>query len=122
MKKILVIDDEKEILAILEKALLRANYEVRCASSGQEALNVARDFFPDVILLDIAMPDIDGYSLAAELYSIRQVRNAPIIFMTGQELDVEAIEKRALGLGAYDYILKPCGIRELLEKIKKALG
>lgn len=121
-KKILIVDDEKDALEILDKKLRQNNYAVISAFNGQDAINLCKLNRPDLILLDIAMPDIDGYTVAATLRQDTLLKNIPIIFMTGKELEHRGIEKRISELGAYDYLTKPFSFQEVLAKIKEVIG
>lgn len=122
MKKILIVDDEKEVLDILEKKFRENNYFVTAVSRGQDAINTCKLEKPDLILLDIAMPDMDGYTIAATLREDKSLKDIPIVFVTGKELEHRGIQERVSGLGAYDYITKPCSFQDLLAKIKEIVG
>jgi DNA-binding response OmpR family regulator len=122
MKKVLVADDETEVLSILEKRLRQNNYDVITAANGKDAILAARSGRPDVMLLDIAMPDMDGYALAAALKEDKELRDVPIIFVTGKELEPKGIEGRISEIGAFDYIMKPCSFGDILAKIKAVVG
>ncbi len=122
MKKILIADDEREPLAVLEKKLTEHNYSVKAVTSGQAVLRHARINPPDLLLLDIGMPDMDGYAVAAALREDPALKNLPIVFITGQELLPEGIEKRGAEVGAYDFIMKPCTFEQVLAKVKEIIG
>ncbi|MFA5410670.1 MAG: response regulator [Candidatus Omnitrophota bacterium] len=121
-KKILIADDQEEILKMLEQSLRQNNYSVVAVSRGRDALRMANLDKPDLVLLDIAMPDMDGYAIASDLRNNKSLKDVPIIFLTGKELESAGIEKRIQDLGAYDYITKPCDLQDLLAKIKKSIG
>jgi DNA-binding response OmpR family regulator len=120
-KKILIADDEPDILSILEKKFTQNDFYVLALSQGKEILDKARSFQPDLLILDIVMPDSDGYLVARALREDKALQKTPIIFMTGKELDYSGIMKRISGLGACDFIAKPATFEELLEKAKKLL-
>jgi diguanylate cyclase (GGDEF)-like protein/PAS domain S-box-containing protein len=101
---ILIVDDERSNISVL-KNILSPDYTVYAANDGQSAIETALEFLPDVILLDIIMPEMDGYEVIAELRKFENTRNIPIIFITG--LDNAEAEEKCLGLGAADYIIKP---------------
>lgn len=122
MKKILVVDDEKEIRDLLKTGLEKGGYAAMAVSSGEEALSICRKSLPDLMLLDIAMPGMDGYAVATEIKKEKNSRDIPIIFLTAKELTFESIEKRVGEVGAYDFVIKPCSFKELTEKIKSAIG
>ena len=121
-KKILIADDEQDILEILEKKLKQAGYEVSAFLRGKDALAAAKLNKPDLIILDIAMPDMDGYDVAVALKKDASVDSIPVIFMTANELEYSGIEERLSRLGYCDFIAKPCAFEELLAKIKKIIG
>jgi DNA-binding response OmpR family regulator len=122
MKAILLVDDEQEILDILKKKLEKSNYTVDTASSGEEALSMCKSLRPDLLLLDIAMPAMDGYAVAIELKKQEAYKNLPIIFLTAKELDPLAVNRRVGEIGAFGYMMKPCSFEDLLAKIKSAIG
>ena len=101
---ILVVDDDSSSLEILN-AVLSSEYEILTATSGQEALETAKNRKPDLIILDIIMPDISGFEVMARLKEMPESRNIPIIFITA--LTGEKYEEKGLLLGAADYITKP---------------
>lgn len=101
---LLVVDDEKQNRALLTE-LLQGEHRVILAKDGKQALERARAHQPDLILLDVLMPEMDGYSVIRELKNDDQTRNIPVIFVTA--LDSAGDEERGLELGAVDYISKP---------------
>ncbi len=113
-KTVLIVDDEKNIVDILSFNLIREGYEVLCAYDGREGLALAIDKNPDLILLDIMLPYLDGFEVCRE---IRKKNNLiPIIMLTAREEEEDKI--LGLELGADDYISKPFSIRELLARVK----
>jgi len=121
-KKILVADDEEQILSMIEKKLTNSNYDCITTSNGKEVLNLAMTAQPDLILLDIAMPDMDGYMVAGDLRKGETTKNIPIIFLTGKELEPRSINERVAEIGAFGFVMKPTSLQELLEKIRAAIG
>ncbi len=115
-KKILVVDDEKPIADILKFNLEKEGYSVELAYDGQEALEKTQRVNPDLILLDIMLPKIDGFAVCKK---IRQNIQTPIIMLTAKEEEVDKV--LGLELGADDYITKPFGVRELLARVKANL-
>ena len=113
---ILIVDDEPTILASMSK-ILNPLYRVRAANSGQRALQVAAtEPVPDLILLDVLMPDMDGYSVLAQLQENSVSHDIPVIFITAMETASD--EERGLQMGAVDYIIKPINATILLARIK----
>ena len=114
--RILVVDDEQAVLDLLVYNLSKAHYEVLTADNGRRALELARNGEPDLILLDLMLPEIDGLDVCRE---IRRASKVPIIMITarGEELD------RVVGLelGADDYVCKPFSVRELMARVKAVL-
>ena len=113
--KILVIDDEKDILLLLKYNLEQEGYTVKTVESGVEALKIVDKFSPQLILLDIMMPKLDGIETCIKLRSIESLSNAYIIFLTARE--EEYSEVAAFDAGADDYITKPIKPRALISRI-----
>lgn len=114
--KILLVDDDALLRRSLKVRLEREGYAVTTAENGEEGLACARRDRPDLILLDIGLPDSDGLSLARTLDS---ELNTPIVFLTGRRQETDIVV--GLELGAEDYITKPFGMRELLARIRVVL-
>lgn len=112
--KILIVDDEKDIVKLIQRSLEMEGYEAFCAYNGQEALQMLKKVDPDIVLLDIMLPDIDGYGVLQQIHAYDSAR--PVIFITAQD----KLTNRILGLelGADDYITKPFNTKELVLKIK----
>ena len=102
--KVLVVDDESANIVALT-GILNSDYDVYVAKNGMDAIMVAKEDLPDVILLDVLMPEMDGYEVIAKLKSTEETKAIPVIFITG--LDGSNAEKKGLTLGAADYIPKP---------------
>ncbi|MBL7792971.1 MAG: response regulator transcription factor [Saprospiraceae bacterium] len=117
--KILVVDDEPDILEILRYNLQKEGYEVFSASDGEEGLKVAEREHPDLIILDIMMPKMDGVELCRQLRSRPAFSKTLIAFLTAREEDYSQIA--ALEVGGDDYITKPIRPRVLLSRIKALL-
>ena len=115
-KKILVVDDELNVRHMLKEYLLEHGFEVASASNGREALFAARDFCPDLILLDVMMPELDGIEF---MRIHRQENKTPIILLTARVEETDKVI--GLELGADDYVTKPFGMRELIARIKAVL-
>jgi len=116
-KKILVVDDEPTLARWIEHVLSEKGYEVFKASSGQEALPLMFTHKPDMVLLDVVMPKMDGWQACSR---IRELSDVPIIMLTGAQRSEDDIV-RGLDYGADDYLLKPIGGKELLARVRAAL-
>lgn len=114
--KILVVDDEDRSLRLVEAMLAPEGYEVVLAHSGEEGLEKIRDTCPDIVLLDIMMPGMNGYEV---LRILRQRYNIPVIMLTAKKEVTSAIN--SLHLGADDYVRKPFRKGELLARIRAKL-
>jgi DNA-binding response OmpR family regulator len=114
--KILVVEDETALRETLAYNLARQGYEVHQASSGKEALDEARQEEPDLIILDIMLPGLDGFEVCRIL---RQEMNQPILMLTARDEEIDKIV--GLEVGADDYMTKPFSIRELLARVKALL-
>ncbi len=112
-KKILVVEDEKAIADILDFNLRKEGYTVVCAYDGEDGLTHALADKPDLILLDVMLPKLDGFEVCK---AVRKTSNVPIIMLTAREEEVDKI--LGLELGADDYITKPFSMRELMARIK----
>jgi len=115
-KKILAVDDDAKVLKILQHSLTREGFEVICASDGFEALERAKETKPDLILLDIMMPGMDGWEVCKE---VRRKSNVPIIMLTARDDEMDRV--LGLELGADDYVAKPFSPRELVARVKAVL-
>ncbi len=113
---ILVVDDEPAVLTLLTYNLCKANYEVITAKDGAQALEVARQHKPDLILLDLMLPVIDGLEVCRQLRSTSRV---PIIMITARGEEVDRVV--GLELGADDYVVKPFSMRELMARVRAVL-
>lgn len=114
--RILVVDDEPQILRFLKPSLTAAGYEVVVATTGKEALKAAATQSPDIILLDLGLPDMDGKDVIRDL---RGWSKTPILVLSARDRESEKIA--ALDLGADDYVNKPFNVGELLARMRTAL-
>ena len=121
MKKILVVDDENDVRELIKAGLDRTGYTTLTAASGAQALSICKTDKPDLILLDIAMPIMDGYQVCEKLKQDPQTKDIPVLFLTGKDLDPRGIIERYEDLGACGYIPKPSTLKGLLEKIGEIL-
>src|SRR5689334_9354873 len=113
---ILVADDEKHIVQLIKLYLTNEGYQVETAADGQEALEKARRLRPDLVVLDLMMPRVDGWEVCRRL---RKESNVPVIMLTARTEDVDKIV--GLELGADDYVTKPFNPRELVARVKAVL-
>ena len=122
MKKILIVDDQSEVRELVEVTLRIGPYEILQASSGDEALTITRSERPDLVLLDVMMPNssVDGFDVCRQIKSDPATRNIGVVMITarGQEADLE-IGRQA---GADDYFTKPFSPLELMNKVEEILG
>ena len=114
-QKVLVVDDEEPILELLKYNLEKQGYEVRIASDGQVAVDIAKKFHPDLVLLDIMMPKMDGVEACRLLRANPDLQNTFIVFLTARAEEYSEIA--AFDVGADDYILKPIKPRALMSRI-----
>lgn len=114
-EKILVVEDEATILRVLETILAANGYQVIAAENGQQALSMASSHCPDLILLDLGLPGMDGTEVIRRL---REWSGTPILVVSARDQEEEKV--RAFDLGADDYITKPFGTSELLARIRAA--
>lgn len=113
-KRVLVVDDESNIVDILKFNLEREGYEVICAYDGGEALEKARSEAPDLVLLDVMLPVMDGFSVLGEIRKTDKL--TPVIMLTAREEERDKV--LGLEIGADDYIVKPFSVRELMARVK----
>ncbi|MBW1675937.1 MAG: response regulator transcription factor [Deltaproteobacteria bacterium] len=118
-EKILVVDDEEDILELLRFNLSREGYRISCAASGEEALSLVRSEIPGLIVLDLMLPGIDGLEVTRRLKNDPNTKNIPIVMLTakGEEADIVT----GLELGADDYITKPFSPRILVARVRAVL-
>jgi len=120
MKKILLIDDHAALRNIMSYDLKSEGYEIFCAPNPIEGLEIAKDHFPDLILMDMMMPTMDGLSGIKLFKSNDLVKNIPIITVTARTKESEL--KKAISYGAIFCIIKPFKFSEILQKIKEILS
>lgn len=119
MAKILIAEDERDIRDLIAFTLRFAGHEVITTSNGEEALNMAIQTIPDLILLDVRMPRMTGYEACRQIKTDKRTNNIPVVFLSakGQESEVQT----GLAAGATEYILKPFSPDDLTERIKVIL-
>jgi two-component system OmpR family response regulator len=115
--KVLVVDDEPNISALLSATLRLIDFDVRCAAGGAEALSAAEEFAPDLVVLDVMLPDLDGFQVAQRLRAAG--RRVPVLFLTARD----SVEDRISGLtvGGDDYVTKPFSLEEVVRRIRAIL-
>ena len=117
--KILVVDDEEYILELISFNLTNNGYTVLTANNGIDAVKIAIEEKPNLILLDLMIPGKDGYDVCKEVRNNIEIKNIPIIMLTAKSEEIDKI--LGLELGADDYITKPFSVRELLARVKAVL-
>lgn len=118
-KQILIVDDEPVWLKVLKQLLQTKGYVVKEASSGADALSTLQSYEPDLILLDVRMPDMNGFDLLEHIKKLPRLADKPVVFVSAMD-DFHA-KKVARDLGAADYILKPIDEREVSDVLAKYL-
>ena len=119
MKKILIVDDEPNIVMTLEYTFKKSNYEVFIARDGQEALDILKTNFPDVIILDTMMPMVDGFATLEQIRKDDNLQHTKVMFLSAKnkESDIE----KGIALGADAYMTKPFSIKKVVEKVEELL-
>jgi two-component system, OmpR family, alkaline phosphatase synthesis response regulator PhoP len=118
-ERILVVDDEEDLLELVNYNLSREGFRVECVASGEAALAAARKNLPDLIVLDLLLPNVDGLEICRRLKSDDKTRHIPIIMLTAKSEESDMVA--GLELGADDYMTKPFSPRELLARVKAIL-
>src|SRR5262245_44590752 len=119
-KSILVVDDTPENLRLLASLLTEQGYRVRPAPGGERALASVQKELPDLILLDIMMPEIDGYGVCRQLKADEKSRHIPVIFISASDKVLDKVT--AFGVGGVDYITKPFQVEEVLARVRTHLS
>ena len=117
--KVLVVDDEEHIVELLKFNLENTGYKVITANNGNDAISLAKENKPDLVLLDLMLPGMDGFDVCKEIKRNTETRKTAIIMLTAKGEEIDKI--LGLELGADDYITKPFSIRELLARVKAVL-
>ena len=120
MKKILIADDEHKIIMTLEYTFRKAGYEVFIARDGSEVLELLKEETPDIILLDIMMPMVDGFATLEQIRKDANLQHTKVMFLSAKnkESDIE----KGLALGADAYMTKPFSIKKVVEKVEELLS
>jgi two-component system alkaline phosphatase synthesis response regulator PhoP len=119
MKKILIVDDEPNIVMSLEYTFKKNNFEVFIARDGQEALDILNNQLPDVIILDVMMPTVDGFATLQQIKKDDRLQQCKVIFLSAKnkEKDIE----KGLSLGANLYVVKPFSLKKLVEQVQNLI-
>ncbi len=117
--RVLVVDDEEDLLELVRYNLSKEGFQVQCVASGEEAIQVARSQLPDVILLDLMLPTVDGLGVCKILKGSPQTQQIPIVMLTAKTAEADVVS--GLELGADDYVTKPFSPRVLLARIRAVL-
>ncbi|MEE4195919.1 MAG: response regulator [Anaerolineae bacterium] len=120
MPKILVVEDETDIRQLVFFTLQFAGFEVVQGKNGEEAILLAKQELPDLILMDVRMPKMDGFTAATQIKADPVTADIPIIFLSAKGQDVEI--EQGMNVGAEDYLLKPFNPPELVDRIKSTLS
>jgi two-component system phosphate regulon response regulator PhoB len=119
MARVLVVEDEQDLREVLEYNLTQAGHRVRAAASGAEAIRVAHELRPELVLLDLMLPDISGTEVCRAIRKDPQLRDARIIMVTAKSEEIDRVV--GFELGADDYVAKPFSVRELLLRVQAVL-
>lgn len=120
MNKILIVDDEPNIVMSLEYTFKKNNFQVFIARDGEEALEILKNEVPNVIILDIMMPKVDGYATLEQIKKDEKLNNTKVIFLSAKNKETD-IEKGLL-LGADAYISKPFSVKKLVEQVNELIS
>jgi DNA-binding response OmpR family regulator len=121
VRHIICIEDEPEMIELIQLILNRRGFEVLGASGGKEGVQMVRELLPDLVLLDLMMPDMDGWEVYQQMKAEESTRNIPVIIVTAKAQNIDKV----LGLHIAkvdDYIAKPFGPQELIDSVEKILG
>jgi DNA-binding response OmpR family regulator len=121
VRHIVCVEDEPEMIELIQLILNRRGFEVHGASGGKEGLKMARETLPDLVLLDLMMPDMDGWEVYQQMKAEESTRNIPVIVVTAKAQNIDKV----LGLHIAkvdDYIAKPFGPQELIDSVEKILS
>jgi two-component system alkaline phosphatase synthesis response regulator PhoP len=115
MKKILIVDDEPNIVMSLEYTFKKNDFEVFIARDGQEALDILKTECPDVIILDVMMPMVDGFATLEQIKKEERLKNFKVIFLSAKNKEIDI--QKGLSLGANIYMTKPFSVKKLLDQV-----
>lgn len=116
MKKVLIVDDEQDIVESLQFVLEAAGFECFCAYNGEEGLNLAKEVLPDLIILDVMMPKINGFKICRLLKYDSKYKNIPILMVTARSQEEDKLIGEETGVD--EYITKPFDLEEIVKKVE----
>lgn len=116
MKKVLIVDDEQDIVESLQFVLEAAGFECYCAYNGEDGLNLAREVLPDLIILDVMMPKINGFKICRLLKYDSKYKNIPILMVTARSQEEDKLIGEETGVD--EYITKPFDLEEIVKKVE----
>ena len=119
-KKVLIVDDEPNIVISLEFLMNQAGYQVEIARNGEDALDLIASFLPDLVLLDVMLPRVDGFDVCQRVRENAEWDQIHIVMLTAKGREVEVA--KGLALGANAYVTKPFSTKELLAEVKRLLN
>ena len=119
MKKILIVDDEPNIVMALEYTFKKNNFEVFIARDGLEALDILKATFPDVIILDVMMPMVDGYATLEHIKKDNNLKHTKVIFLSAKNKESDI--QKGLDMGADAYLTKPFSVKKIVEQVAELL-
>ena len=119
MKKILIVDDEPNIIMSLEYTFKKNNFTVFIARDGQEAIDILQNEVPNVIILDIMMPNVDGYATIEFVKKTEKLKDCKVIFLSAKNKENDV--KKGMDLGANAYMTKPFSLKKLVEQVNDLL-
>ena len=119
MTRVLVVEDDKDLAELLAYNLKKEGYEVFVCLKGAEAIKLIESENPDLVLLDVMLPDFDGFRIAEYIRNSEEFKDIPIVFITAKDMEQDKL--RGFNLGADDYITKPFSVKELVARVKAVL-
>ena len=120
MKKILIVDDEQDIVESLKFVLEASDYTCYCAYNGEDGLKLAKELVPDLMILDVMMPKINGYKISRLLKYDNKYKDIPILMVTARSQEEDKLIGEETGVN--EYITKPFDLNEVVNKVKQYLG
>ncbi len=120
MKKILIVDDEQDIVESLKFVLEASDYSCYCAYNGEDGLKLAKELVPDLMILDVMMPKINGYKISRLLKYDNKYKDIPILMVTARSQEEDKLIGEETGVN--EYITKPFDLNEVVDKVRKYLG